>query len=105
MVPDNYLDLIYEDGMSAQEYFDLGKSLQETDPEASDKAFQTYNGLKHEYFNDLLNSLNFHGELKPYGLLSEDFFFFYTYMTKEEILNLTCDEDESYYITAMGRYK
>ncbi len=100
MIPENYLDTTMYDGMSASEYLDRYLELKESDPEEAKTAHETYSRLKTEYYYDSLATLSYVGEKRVLGGTCEYNFAFYTCMTKKEILELTCDEDEAFYVFA-----
>lgn len=109
MIPENYLDLITHEGKTANEYLAQYKELKESDPEAANKAYQTYKELRADHYQNVLDSLSYTGEKYvpgPYGFLGtcQTYFAFYACMTKKEILELTCDEDEAFYVFT-GNYK
>lgn len=100
MVPNNYLDMIQENGITAEQYRLKGIELLETNPEAAQDAMGTYQRLRYSYFDTLLNSLQYSGEKWVPAFACKENFFFYTYMTKDEILSLKCGEDEALYVFA-----
>ena len=105
MIPDDYLDKIKFEDVTASEYLARSIELQDKDEEASKNALAKYYELKYSYYDEMLNSLDYKGEKVVKGDVCREYFFFYTYMTKEEIYQLTCDEDEALYVFAPGLLK
>lgn len=96
MVPDNYLDTLIEDGISAAEYLERSIALRNVDNEKATEYYRKYSGLEDKYFNDLVDSLSYTGEKDTGAWACHEYFFFYTTMTKSEIMNLTCEPDEAF---------
>ena len=64
------------------------------------KAADAISAMKCEYYNTLFHSLSFNGETWNMDGTSRNNFSFYACMTKKEILELTCAEDEAFYVFA-----
>lgn len=102
MIPDDYLDRIEYEGLSATEYLEKSIELQESNPEEAKKALGKYYELKYSYYDEILSSLSYDGEKLTPAFACKERFFFYTYMSREEILHLKCAENEALYIFAPG---
>lgn len=104
MIPENYLDTLMHEGMSAAEYYQKYEELQETNPEEAQEAYTQYYHLRLRYYREMLDSLSYPGEKRVRGGACSNNFAFYACMTKEELLSLTCEEDEALYVFA-AHYK
>ena len=97
MVPDNYLDTLSYGGKTYAEYREILDTLEnEEEREQAGYAIRT---MTSEYYNTMFDSLDFKYETWNLGGIQYNFSF-YACMTKKEILELTCDEDEALYIFA-----
>ena len=105
MVPDNYLETISLDGISAADYLEQSIELQEIDGEASKAAYAKYYQLKNDYLERLFESIDFAREKIIKGGVCKEEHFFYAYLTEKEIYQLTCAEDEALYVFAPGMIK
>ncbi len=102
MVPSNYLDLIEYESISASEYLAKAINIMEINPSEAKIALGRYQQLKEEYYEQKLDALSYKGEKIVPGDACKELFFFYTYLTKEDILQLKCDEGEALYIFSPG---
>ncbi len=105
MIPEDHLDTLVYEGISASEYHEKALALIDTDKEASGEAMAKYYELRVRYYYDLLFSLSYIEYLDDRGGVTLEDCFFYAYLTKDEILHLECDEDESLYVFAPGLLK
>ena len=105
MVPDNYLDTLLYEGVSASEYLARSIELEGVDEETSYRYRRIFLSLRREYFSELLEGLSYSGKKDGRAEICQEYLFFYTTMTKSEILNLTCDSDEAFCVFATAMYK
>lgn len=102
MVPENYLDSLSYEGKSYAEYqeiVDTADTIEEVG-----QAETAISMMKNNYYSELRKTLSFTGEVWYMDGTSRKNFAFYACMTKKEILELTCDEDEAFYVFA-AQYK
>lgn len=105
MVPDDYLDTLMYDGISASEYLERSLALRGIDEETASAYSRKYYELKNNYFYDLVEDLSYSGEKDTGAAACREYFFFYTTMTKSEIMSLTCEEDEAFCVFAIRMLK
>ena len=105
MVPDNYLDALTYDGISASEYLQRSHALEGVDDDEASRYYRIYDSLRRNYFKELLGGLSYSGQKTSGAEMCLDYHYFYTVMTKSEILNLTCNHDEAFLVFSTVMYK
>jgi hypothetical protein len=96
MLPEEYWNTVLE-GKTVREYYEIIES--EEDLKAANLATDLLYPYKHEWFYKIYRTIHVSDEQAALGGITDDFCF-YACMTKKEILELTCNEDEAFYIFA-----
>ena len=96
MLPDEYWNTVLE-GKTVREYYEIIEARE--DLKAANLATDLLYPYKHEWFYKIYRTIHVSDEQAALGGITDDFCF-YACMTKKEILELTCNEDEAFYIFA-----
>lgn len=97
MLPEEYWDTVLE-GKTVREYYEIIEANE--DPKAMNHAADILFPHKEDWFYKLYRTIHVSDEQAILGGVCRDEFVFYACMTKKEILELTCNEDEAFYIFA-----
>lgn len=104
MIRDDWMEKAEIDGINAAEYYRIYTEKPEDSQISVREALYRYSALQEEHFYAVLDSLSYSGPIKALGGTCVENYAFYTCMTKAELLALTCNEDEAFYIFA-AQYK
>ena len=97
MLPEEYWNTVLE-GRTVKEYYEIIEARE--DLEAANLARGLLYSYKHEWFSKIYRTIRVSDEQAILGGVCQDSFCFYACLTKDEILELTCNEDEAFYIFA-----
>lgn len=97
MLPEEYWNTVLE-GKTVREYYEIIEA--EEDLKAANLAGDILYPYKNEWFYKIYHTIRVSDEQKVLGGVCQDSFCFYACLTKDEILELTCNENEAFYIFA-----